>query len=111
NEPVNWLSHIWNVKTVPKLKDFLWRVVRKAIPVSSNLEKRGLPSFNCKTCGVHEDDLHVFLTCPIAEEVWRLIPTQHTPSSLLPSTGVLICKVDAAWDSSSGKCGIGGIFS
>ena len=204
NQPVNWLSHIWNVKTMPKLKDFLWRVVRKAIPVSSNLEKRGVPSFNCKTCGVHEDDLHVFLTCPIAEEVWRLIPTRHTPSSLLPSvselikqgsnflplpptgltsplwpwvmwnlwkarnklvfenrvftaqeialksikdakewseaqnstrvsssntpcslrphqrspcppppvqTGVLICKVDAAWDSSSGKCGIGVIFS
>ena len=75
---------------MPKLKDFLWRVVRKAIPVSSNLEKRGVPSFNCKTCGVHEDDLHVFLTCPIAEEVWRLIPTRHTPSSLLPSVSELI---------------------
>lgn len=41
NEPLNWLKHIWNVRTSPKLKDFLWRVV------SANLEKRGFPSFNC----------------------------------------------------------------
>lgn len=26
---VNWLKHIWDVKTSPKLKDFLWRVVKK----------------------------------------------------------------------------------
>lgn len=204
NVPVNWLSHIWNVKTGPKLKDFLWRVVRKAIPVSSNLEKRGFPSFNCKTCGASEDDLHVFLKCPLAEEVWNCIPTQHRPASALPivaelikqgctftplpptgitsplwpwvlwnlwkarnklvfenrtftaqevalksiqdakewsqaqgmnrastqsgplsirtnhtspcppppfQTGVLVCKVDAAWDNISGRCGIGGVFS
>lgn len=66
DQPVNWLKHVWNVKTSPKLKDFLWRVVKKAIPVSSNLERRGVPSFNCKSCGAHEDDLHVFLHCPIA---------------------------------------------
>lgn len=46
NEPVNWLQRIWNVKKSSKLKVFLWRVVKKAIPVSSNLEKRGVPSFN-----------------------------------------------------------------
>lgn len=85
NDPVNWMSHIWNVKTGPKLKDFLWRVVRKAIPVSSNLERRGFPSFNYKTCGAHEDDLHVFLKCPLAEEVWNHIPTLHRPSRALPS--------------------------
>ncbi|KAF2548210.1 hypothetical protein F2Q70_00023865 [Brassica cretica] len=180
------------------------RVVRKAIPVSSNLEKRGFPSFNCKTCGASEDDLHVFLKCPLAEEVWNCIPTQHRLASALPTvaelikqgsnftplpttgitsplwpwvlwnlwkarnkivfenitftdqevalksiqdakewsqaqgmnrastqscplsiqtnhtspcppplfqTGVLVCKVDAAWDNISGRCGIGGVFS
>ncbi|KAL0686501.1 hypothetical protein Bca4012_086178 [Brassica carinata] len=204
DEPVNWLKHIWNVKTSPKLKDFLWRVVKKAIPVSSNLERRGFPSFNCKACGAHEDDLHVLLKCPVAEEVWSLIPLHQRPVNLLPSIsdlitqggnfttlpptgvtvplwpwvlwnlwksrnklvfenrrftgpeivlksikdarewgqaqveatspispvafsnhanhrlpcpppsfhpGVLVCRVDAAWDSISGKSGIGGIFS
>ena len=90
NEPINWMSHIWNVKTGPKLKDFLWRVVRKAIPVSSNLEKRGFQSFNCKACGAHEDDLRVFLKCPLAEEVWSHIPIQHRPTSAISSVTDLV---------------------
>ncbi|KAG2250270.1 hypothetical protein Bca52824_080406 [Brassica carinata] len=203
NEPVHWLKDIWNVNTSPKLKDFIWRVVKKAIPVSSNLERRGVPRFNCKKCGGYEDDMHVFLSCSIAEEVWSLIPITQGPGSSissvpelikqgkqyvpLPPTGlnaplwpwvmwnlwkarnklvfenrafsaqeivlksitdakewndaqpggkshtqdnpspvrphcnstvpppslpatILVCKVDAAWDASSGGCGIGGIF-
>ncbi|KAL0661026.1 hypothetical protein Bca4012_097863 [Brassica carinata] len=174
NEPVHWLKDIWNVNTSPKLKDFIWRVVKKAIPVSSNLERRGVPRFNCKKCGGYEDDMHVFLSCSIAEEVWSLIPITQGPGSSissvpelikqgkqyvplpptaqetvlksitdakewndaqpggkshpqdnpsparphcnstvpppsLPAT-ILVCKVDAAWDASSGGCGIGGIF-
>lgn len=90
DEPVQWLKHIWNVKTAPKLKDFLWRMVKKAIPVSSNLERRGVPSFNCKKCGEHEDDLHVFLTCPLAEEVWSYIPTSQRPSRSISAVADLI---------------------
>lgn len=89
DEPVDWLKHIWNIKTSPKLKDFLWRVVKKAIPVSSNLERRGLPSFNCKSCGAREDDLHVFLSCPVAEEVWSLIPVLQRPEYLLSMAGLI----------------------
>lgn len=77
----NWLKHIWNVKTAPKLKDFIWKVVRKAIPVSANLEKRGITSFTCKKCGGEEDDAHVFLHCPFAKEVWSLVPIKHRPSA------------------------------
>ena len=90
NDPVNWLQHIWNIKTIPKLKDFLWRVVKKAIPVSANLERRGLPRFNCKKCGAHEDDLHVFLTCPLEEEVWDLTPTDQRPPNTTVSVSDLI---------------------
>lgn len=204
NNPVNWLKHVWNVKTAPKIKDFLWRVMKHAIPVSSNLERRGVLRFNCKTCGEHEDDLHVFLKCPLAEDVWCNMPITVRPlcsvssvaemfkqgdtflplpsvglnapswpwvvwnlwkarnkfafeniaftaqeiilksikdarewsnaqvgnratvasnaSSPLPhrrdicppptfQPGILVCKVDASWDSNSGRCGIGGIFS
>lgn len=105
NELVNWLRDIWNVKTSPKIKDYLWRLVKRAIPVSSNLERRGFPRFNCKKCDAHEDDLHVFLHCLIAQEVWNLTPTvQRPPISVvtiadliklgrnfipLPSTGLI----------------------
>ncbi|XP_056862666.1 uncharacterized protein LOC130510404 [Raphanus sativus] len=90
NDPVNWLKHVWNIKTGPKLKDFLWRVLKKAIPVSANLERRGVLRFNCKTCGTHEDDLHVFLTCPLAEEVWSLLPIRHRPPGSLSTIAELV---------------------
>lgn len=87
---LDWLKHIWNVATSPKLKDFLWKIIKKAIPVSDNLCKRGIQPFNCKRCGAYEDDLHVFLTCPFAEEVWNLLPLRSRPSPVTPSMTALI---------------------
>lgn len=77
----NWLKNIWNIKTSPKIKDFLWKVVKKAIPVSSNLATRGVPAFSCKSCDMGEDDLHVFLHCKVAEQVWSLAPLVNRPTS------------------------------
>lgn len=87
---VRWLRDIWNVKTSPKLKDFLWRIIKRAIPVSSNLERRGLPSFNCKKRGAQEDDLHIFLNGPIAVEVWNQLPIAHRPLTSISSMAELI---------------------
>ena len=82
-QPIEWLKHLWNVRTSPKIKDFLWKVIRKAIPVSENLEIRGITAFACKKCGAPESDTHVFLKCPVAEEVWSLLPlSMHPPTSL-----------------------------
>lgn len=77
-------------KNNPQVERLLWRVIKGAIPVSSNLERRGLPRFNCKACGAHEDDLHVFLNCPIAVEVWNQIPLAHKPLTSIPSLAMLI---------------------
>ncbi|KAG2275095.1 hypothetical protein Bca52824_057650 [Brassica carinata] len=71
DQPLEWQKSIWSIKTSPKIKDFLWRVAKKAIPVSANLETRGLPAFPCKRCGGIEDDLHTFLLCPFAQELWQ----------------------------------------
>ena len=86
----NWTKSIWNVKTAPKLKDFLWKVVRRAIPVSANLENRGILPFRCKTCNAREDDLHVFLNCEVVKLVWDLAPLSTRPSSLTPFMASLI---------------------
>ncbi|XP_056842911.1 uncharacterized protein LOC130495527 [Raphanus sativus] len=88
--PFNWNKCIWNIKTSPKIKDFLWKLVRKAIPVSSNLARRGIPAFNCKRCDCVEDDLHVFLLCSIAEQVWEAAPLANKPLSTTPSMADLI---------------------
>lgn len=85
DQPLEWQKSIWSIKTSPKIKDFLWRVAKKAIPVSANLETRGLPAFPCKRCGGIEDDLHTFLLCPFAQEVWTLAPISLQPQVLIPS--------------------------
>ncbi|XP_013718786.2 uncharacterized protein LOC106422541 [Brassica napus] len=185
--PFDWRKNIWNVNTAPKIKDFLWKVVKKAIPVSANLASRGISSFPCKTCNDVEDDLHVFLLCSVAKEVWELAPISWTQLPMISSLGVFIsscasiknlpptgarnkrcfedkayssmeilnkyisnarkwqgaqmlttpptkdvhelsrgksvpqlpspsttmitCHVDAAWDANSGNCGLGGVFT
>lgn len=86
----NWLKNIWNIKTSPKIKDFLWKLVRKAIPVSANLVHRGEPPFNYKACGQEEDDLHVFLHCRVATRVWELAPVVATPPTSITSIAALI---------------------
>ncbi|KAF3484983.1 hypothetical protein F2Q69_00052693 [Brassica cretica] len=63
HSPFDWLKNIWNIHTAPKIKDFLWRVARKAIPVSENHASSGITPFFCKSCSGIEDDLHVFLHC------------------------------------------------
>ncbi|XP_056851708.1 uncharacterized protein LOC130500775 [Raphanus sativus] len=85
DHPLDWQKCIWSLKTSPKIKDFLWRVARKAIPVSANLATRGFPTFPCKLCGGIEDDLHTFLLCPVAQEVWTLAPLTPQPQVLIPS--------------------------
>ena len=86
----NWIKNIWNVNTPPKIKNFLWKLVRKAIPVSSNLVRRGLPAFDCKSCHQEEDDLHVFLCCSMANQVWEIAPLAVRPQESTPSVAALI---------------------
>ncbi|WZZ20897.1 hypothetical protein YC2023_122284 [Brassica napus] len=113
----NWTKSIWNVKTAPKLKDFLWKVVRRAIPVSANLENMGILPFGCKTCNAREDDLHVFLNCEVAKLVWDLAPLSTRPSSLTPSIASLISNAPILTNlppvglTRSGNCGTRAIFS
>ena len=92
HSPFDWLKNIWNIHTAPKIKNFLWRVARKAIPVSENLASRGITPFFCKSCGGIEDDLHVFIHCHIAAQVWELVPMVSIPSPLAPSIKTLISE-------------------
>lgn len=90
NEAFDWMKNIWNIKTSLKLKDFLWKTINKAIPLSANLERRGFPAFPFKHCGGFEDDLHTFLLCPFADAAWNLSPTVTRPDPFLPSLATLI---------------------
>lgn len=79
-EPIKWKQNIWNVKCLPKIKHFLWKVANQALPVGSNLAKRGLNSnILCKRCGAAENEVHVLFSCPFASRVWDLVPVSIKP--------------------------------
>lgn len=65
-------SKIWEVKTAPKIKIFMWKALSNALAVSEELLGRGIKvDPRCQSCGeVGEDINHVLFTCPMARVVW-----------------------------------------
>lgn len=74
-QPCNWMKDIWLLPLPPKIRVFLWKIVRGALPLGDNLETRGITTTtNCVFCGLKETVNHMFLACNFATEVWSLAP-------------------------------------
>ncbi|KAK6126675.1 hypothetical protein DH2020_039583 [Rehmannia glutinosa] len=67
---------IWNIRTIPKVKHFVWRACVEALPTKDGLLKRGVQVDPiCDLCGEEpETQLHLFLECRVINQVWRLSP-------------------------------------
>ncbi|KAL0463289.1 UNVERIFIED_CONTAM: hypothetical protein Slati_0216500 [Sesamum latifolium] len=67
-------SFIWNAKIPNKVKIFLWRLHKEAIPTMSTLiRRRCMVKPACSTCGaVEENSRHIFIDCPFARQLWAL---------------------------------------
>ncbi|KAL0408314.1 UNVERIFIED_CONTAM: putative ribonuclease H protein [Sesamum radiatum] len=70
----NELGVIWKAKVPNKIKIFLWRACKEAIPTTQNLIRRKCdvePA--CMTCGhPSKDAKHVFYDCSFARQIWAL---------------------------------------
>jgi hypothetical protein len=56
----------------PKIKVFLWQLIRGRLPSGEQRFKRQGPSNGrCSLCGAWEDCNHIFFTCPMARMMWR----------------------------------------
>ncbi|XP_010424733.1 PREDICTED: uncharacterized protein LOC104709889 [Camelina sativa] len=76
----NWSKNVWKVTTSPKLRMFLWKVVRNVIPVGMLLVSRGIgDAGSCKRCGGNKEALHVLGSCLFAKRVWQLAPLVSLP--------------------------------
>ncbi|CAL9003043.1 unnamed protein product, partial [Prunus brigantina] len=66
-----WKS-IWECKTLPKIKLFMWRAIHGIIPTFASLFKKKLcPSPLCPLCLVFPESVeHVIFLCPWARKVW-----------------------------------------
>ncbi|KAL0404160.1 UNVERIFIED_CONTAM: putative ribonuclease H protein [Sesamum radiatum] len=65
---------IWSARVPNKIKVFLWRACKEAIPTTANLIRRKcVVDENCTSCGAPlENSKHVFLDCSFARQTWAL---------------------------------------
>ncbi|XP_051221392.1 uncharacterized protein [Lolium perenne] len=62
---------VWRTRVPPKIKVFLWQLIRGRLPSGEQLLKRHGPSNGmCALCGAWEDCNHIFFTCPLARLMW-----------------------------------------
>lgn len=68
------LTRFWDLKIPPKLKILGWKVMHNALPVASNLNKRGCRlNTDCQVCGEGVEDIkHMLLECKVSKEIWSL---------------------------------------
>jgi hypothetical protein len=68
---VTHLKDVWKVRVPPKIKIFLWQLLRGRLPSGDQLVKRHGPSDgNCALCGEREDCSHIFFGCALAKFMW-----------------------------------------
>ncbi|XP_078150904.1 uncharacterized protein LOC144546233 [Carex rostrata] len=63
----------WKLPLPPKIKIFMWLVSQNRILTKSNLRKKGWDGdTTCVFCDNDETANHLFLTCPLAMQIWQL---------------------------------------
>lgn len=62
---------IWNTQVWPKVKLFMWKFAANAIPVRSNLQRRGFVVTSvCPSCAEEETRDHALTGCWWTRDVW-----------------------------------------
>ncbi|KAL8159861.1 hypothetical protein V2J09_001398 [Rumex salicifolius] len=64
---------IWSLKTLPKVKDFAWRMCSGVLPVMNVLFNRHVvQSPMCSRCGLENKDIwHCLVVCPESDLAWE----------------------------------------
>ncbi|XP_026452249.1 uncharacterized protein LOC113352667 [Papaver somniferum] len=66
-------KRLWKIKTIPRIKLFLWKLVQKALPTSSRLASHmDNISADCQMCNaqIQENEQHLFRFFPFARAIW-----------------------------------------
>ena len=90
---------IWDFPIPPKIRHFLWRACREALPTKSNLRRRKiLVDPVCDECQSSEEDiLQVVWNCPVIQQVWHNSFVSNRDHIVRPSsfTDLLISILDS----------------
>ncbi|KAL6961204.1 hypothetical protein U1Q18_052490 [Sarracenia purpurea var. burkii] len=68
----NWWTGLWNLVIPPKIKIFLWRAYKNALPTSARLSSKNIPMQpTCRRCGDAEETIeHLLMSCKKTVELW-----------------------------------------
>jgi hypothetical protein len=75
NDDTRYLrSYLWKIKVPLKVKIFMWFLSNKVLLTKDNLVRRKWTgSQKCCFCDSLETVEHLFITCPFAQIIWRMI--------------------------------------
>lgn len=73
---------MWNLPVIPKIRNFLWRVIARALPTKVNIFKR-----KCPLCDAFEEtEEHAILLCLWVSCVWFGSPLSYKPDGCCITT-------------------------
>lgn len=84
NIELNMWNKIWHARIPPKVRVFIWRLLRGILPTRVALSKKvPLPDLLCVFCNKHiESDVHIFKTCKALRCIWLYSNTGVIPSDM-----------------------------
>jgi hypothetical protein len=68
---VSHFKEVWHARVPPRVRVFLWQLIRGKLPCSEQVAKRLGPSNGeCALCDALEDCNHIFFSCSLARFMW-----------------------------------------
>jgi hypothetical protein len=68
---VTHFKDVWRMKVPPRIRVFLWQLIRGRLPSCEQVAKRhGSSDGRCALCGEIEDCSHIFISCHLGRFIW-----------------------------------------
>jgi hypothetical protein len=68
---VTHFRDVWKTRVPPRIRVFLWQLIRSRLPSGVQVAKRNGPTNGaCAFCGEQEDCNHIFFSCYLAKLAW-----------------------------------------
>ena len=79
-------KYLWKLKVPLKIRIFLWFLHRKELLTKDNLiKRRWIGCKKCVFCDTDETVEHLFISCPFARNIWRLV---HFTFNIKPPSSI-----------------------
>lgn len=84
HQGLHW-KKVWNAQAMPRVKHFIWHLMRNIVPVRCRRAQKGLVvDTTYPMCGEEEESVdHLFINCSYAGLIWKLSPSWEFPTKIL----------------------------